>query len=148
MVFLHHPRKAVDYTNPVTHVRKISDHADGAVLRLGNGRWSTDPVRGLVLKHWEVMALDGDSFYTVGLLEAEDLRIEKRLRDTCEETKPATGAVAEVKGTFYVDVHLIHADYDDRGLRISGTIRALLPQVSKSDCADVTELEWLAGGDE
>lgn len=146
ITFLHRKSARLTYNNTRDEVVRFVSKSEGQILRLIGGIYIDDPVRGLVMARWRVAARDGlDSYYEVGDVEAIDREMEKRLKRLTEPSKAMAGELAQMTGPTFVDVELHHADYDYRGIRISGVVKGILGDVGFSDVVAVEDLEWIGG---
>ena len=149
VAFLYARDGKLTYNNTKEEVVRFSTKSRGEILRVIGGIYTQDHVRGLVMNRWRVSARDGlDSYYEVGEIQAEDIELEKRLARLTEPSKAFVGEVAQMKGATFVEVELHHADYDHRGITISGSIVGIVSNAGFSDVVAVEDLEWLAGDED
>lgn len=145
VAFLHFHNGHLGYASGADEVVRFTTKSEGLVFRVICGIWTEDPARGLSLSRWRIAARDGpDGYYEVGDLEAER-EVEKRLIRMTVDGKATAGEQVMMKGPTFVDVQVIHADFDERGLVVGGTIQGIVPNGGISDVAGVEEVEWRAG---
>jgi len=117
------------------------------VFRVMGGKW-VETVEGAPrLGKWRVAARDGDSFYPVGLIEAE-VDVETRLKKVCPPSKPYIGDEMALTGPMFVQVDVYAAGWGDYGPYIHGRIISISPESGLSDCVGVEEIEMLCGDQE
>lgn len=145
IAFLHFHNGHLGYASGADEVVRFTTKSEGLVFRVICGIWTEDPARGLSLSRWRIAARDGpDGYYEVGDLEAEP-ETERRLARMVVDGKATAGEQVVMKGPTFVDVEVVHADFDERGLVVFGTIQNIVPNAGISDVAGVEEVEWLSG---
>ena len=133
------------YENSIYEVALLNAHkAKQSVFRVVGGVYTVEtPMAAPKLTKWRVAVRDGDSYYEVGLIEAEP---HVSLMRFVKPHKIVEGEEVAMISPVFVKVKVIGSGWGDYGAYIQGVITSHEEQAGMSGCVSIDELEALSKG--
>ena len=117
------------------------------IFRIVSGRW-VESIHGheaTMIGKWRIAARDGESYYPVGLVEAEP-DVQRRLKSVLVPSKSYMNDDVKLEHPVFVEVDVNTGGWGDYGPYIHGRVVALSPQSGRRDCVGIDEIEMICGG--
>ena len=133
------------YENSIYEVALLNTHkAKQSVFRVVGGVYTVEtPLAAPKLTKWRVAVRDGDSYYEVGLIEAEP---HVSLMRFVKPHRIMEGEEVAMISPVFVKVKVIGSGWGDYGAYIQGVITSHEERAGMSDCVSIDELEALSKG--
>jgi hypothetical protein len=119
------------------------------MFRIISGKW-VESIHGShapLVGKWRVAARDGNSYYPVGLIEAEP-DVAKKLKQMNPSSTKLLNDEFTLTTPVFVEAEVNAAGWGDYGPYIHGRIISIVHFAGKKDCVGIEEIEMLCGMDE